>query len=306
MNLTVCRNFVNDGNVCINLNKIRLINVLYTFLYQDFKFFTKERKAEYKMEKTISTEKDNLKKQTKNKTYQSSYNGNKAAINEHNNENNFLNTSFEEKISAKFLNVKSISSISSCETTFFHTPKLCSDKYELKRITLKKIRDRQNFSLDMNNRRKKKILNKLNSPYMIKLNKMNPFVKLLSLNLDNSKIVFKSILLKLIKSVRFEESTLISTFVLIDRLYNKTKLNVDEKNVIINFLLCFVASFQINEDSSIQLSKILNIFSISITDFAFLQREFLMLMNYKIFVDSNHYDFYSNHIYSYINVVLKE
>ncbi len=152
MNLTVCRNFVNDENVCINLNKIRLINVLYTFLYQDFKFFTKDRKPQFKKEKAIITDKDNLKKQTKNKTYQSSFNG----INEHINENNFQSTLFEEKISAKFLNVKSISSISSSDPIFFHTPKICSDKYEFKRFTLKKIRDRQNFSVDINNIRKKK------------------------------------------------------------------------------------------------------------------------------------------------------
>lgn len=58
-----------------------------------------------------------------------------------------------------------------------------------------------------------------------------------------------------------------------------------------------------NEDSHVPLKTLLQIFSISKSDFDFLYIEFLKMINYRVMVKQDVYEFYENHIHQYLQFI---
>jgi len=68
-------------------------------------------------------------------------------------------------------------------------------------------------------------------------------------------------------------------------------------------LLAFVISYQMNEDSHVPLKTLLQIFSISKSDFDYLYVEFVKMINYRVMVSQEIYQFYQSHIDEYLKFI---
>lgn len=292
MNLSICRNFDRYEDICIDIRKIRIFKVLYAFLFKDFKILGYgEQNKPHNILSVNNIDSFSMKKRkVKISSKSSDDNSSKSS--------NFADCKTSENdlyLTKRYKNF---------ETSFYHSPSLYIKRYDHLELPCSKLFKKRNNSNSIFQRNKKAKMIRAKSPY-IKVNKNTSFNEKMILELNNSKGIFKRIIINLLKNVRFEESTIISTFILIDKLYNKVKLDLKDNNVIINFLLSFVTSFQINEDSILPLNKILSIFSVSKADFIILQKEYFELMDYKLLVTPAYYDFYSKYIYEYLELVMK-
>lgn len=250
MNINICRYYSRSDDRGISIKKVNVAKVIYCIIFKDFKLLG------YNNTSTI------LKNPTKDEVQINfnNYNSNNSSFigNLKLKKKKVLTSSYAPE-TINWLNIKSnlerkktkedypnsckdkdsvesnSSEISSgsnlVNSDFFHTPHFKNSGNTVARIIFKKIKNRITISHDIFLNSLKTVNKCFNfeSP-QIRLDKSLSFKELIVINFDDIKKIFKLILLKILKNIRFEESTLIYCFVIIDRFCNTADIKLENNN----------------------------------------------------------------------------
>lgn len=245
MNINICRYYSKSDTRGISSLKVNISKVIYCIIFQDFKLLGYNNKPQVKPNKTeeiqidISNSKSLFLSLKKRKVLTSSYIPEK--INWTDIKSNLLRKKTQEDYPNSCKDKNSVESNSSelssgsnlVNSDFFHTPHFKNSGNTVARIIFKKIKSRITISHDIFQNSLGNVTKVLNfeSP-QIKLDKSLSFKELIIINYDDIKKIFKLILLKILKNIRFEESTLIYCFVIIDRFCNTADIKLENNNSI--------------------------------------------------------------------------
>ena len=106
------------------------------------------------------------------------------------------------------------------------------------------------------------------------------------------KISIQNYLQRIVKYTKLETSTLILMLIYIDRISESNSIQITKNNAHRLLLSSSIISIKVNEDEYFSNSFYAKVGGISLQEVNFLEKEFLKLIKYRLWIDQNLYDKY--------------
>ena len=126
----------------------------------------------------------------------------------------------------------------------------------------------------------------------------NAIKKKIQIPKNISKNSLRNFIIKLAKHVKIHDSTMIITLIYIDRMCNNNNITITYNNIFQLVLTSLLIAIKYNEEKNFSFKYFASLGGITASELKILEKKFLYLINYNLYVDQRSFEKYNEDINS--------